>query len=134
MICASRKHDWFIWIQRYEKFIFCYFLWGEHSLMPNYPPLGNIGLRWVCLWMLGSVAPSAPNLRKQRLLKAEIYSAVGPLSKCVQRLVIFQISQEMYFWRIFKAPWFFILVNIITSYRTAARRIMKLNMKMHNIM
>ena len=55
-------------------------------------------------WVRGSVGPSALNPRKQRLLKAEIYSAVGPLSKCVQRLVIFQIGQEMYFWRIFKTP------------------------------
>ena len=55
-------------------------------------------------WIRGSVGPSALNLRKQRLLKAETYFAVGPLSKCVQRLVIIQIGQKMYFWRIFEAP------------------------------
>ena len=55
-------------------------------------------------WVRGSVGPSALNLRKQTWLKAEIYSAVGPLSKCVQRLVIFQIGQKMYFWRIFETP------------------------------
>ena len=43
-------------------------------------------------WVRRPVGPSALNLRKQRLLKYEIYSAVGPLSKCVQRLVIFQIG------------------------------------------
>ena len=81
----------------------------------------------------GSVGPSALNIVKQRSLKAEILFEGGLLSKCVQRLVIFQIGQKMYFWRIFETPQFLILV-ISTSHITAARRIIKLCMKMHNIM